>query len=48
MKPSSEKQIITENMSPNISNSKSNQTVKFGQLLESNMINIFLQKSCRK
>ena len=30
-------------MSPNISRSKSNQTVKFGQLINYNMRNIFLE-----
>ena len=30
---------------PNISRSKGNQTVIFGQLIECNMKNIFLQKS---
>ena len=33
---------------PNISQSKGNQTMKFGQLMEYNMGNIFLQKLCRK
>ena len=33
---------------PNISQSKGNQTMEFGQLIEYNMINIFLQKLCRK
>ena len=33
---------------PDISKSKGNQTVKFGQLLEFNIINIFLEKSCTK
>ena len=33
---------------PIISQSKGNQTMKFGQLIEYNKINIFLQKSCRK
>ena len=31
---------------PNISRSKCNQTVKFGQLIECNIRNIFLEKSC--
>ena len=30
---------------PNIIRSKSNQTMKFGQLIEYNMTNIFLEKS---
>ena len=32
----------------NISRSKSNQTMKFSQLIEYNMRNIFLEKSCTK
>ena len=33
---------------PNISGSKGNQTIKFGQLIEYNMRNIFLEKSYTK
>ena len=33
---------------PNISRSKGNQTIKFGQLIECNMRNIFLEKSYKK
>ena len=33
---------------PNISRSKGNQTMKFGQLTECNMRNIFLEKSYTK
>ena len=33
---------------PNISRSKSNQTVKFGQLIEYNMAKIFVEKSSTK
>ena len=33
---------------PNISRSKGNQTMKFGQLIEYNMRNIFLEKSYSK
>ena len=33
---------------PNISQSKGNQTMKFGQLTECNERNIFLQNLCRK
>ena len=33
---------------PNISRSKGNQTMKFGQLIEYNMRNIFLEKSYTK
>ena len=35
-------------MLPNISRSKGNQTMKFGQLTECNMRNIFLEKSYTK
>ena len=38
------KQTIEINILPNISRSKSNQTMKFGQLIECNMRNIFLEK----
>ena len=31
---------------PNISRSKRNETMKFGQLIEYNMRNIFIEKSC--
>ena len=43
-----DQQTIVIHMSPNISRSKGNQTVKFGQLIECNMRNIFLEKSCTK
>ena len=33
---------------PNVSQSKGNQNMKFGQLIEFNKINIFLQKLCGK
>ena len=33
---------------PNISRSEGNQTMKFGQLIECTMKNIFLEKSCTK
>ena len=33
---------------PNISQSKGNQTMKFGQLIEHKKRNFFLQKLCRK
>ena len=36
------KQTIAVYILPNISRSKGNQTVKFGQLIEYNMRNIFL------
>ena len=35
-------------MLPNISKSKGNQTMKFGQLIEYNMRNIFLEKAYTK
>ena len=38
-------QIITVHILPNISRSKGNQTMKFGQSVEYNMRNIFLEKS---
>ena len=40
--------IITIHILPNISKSKSNQVIKFFQLIEYNVRNIFLQKSLRK
>ena len=40
-----EKQTITTHLLPNVSRGKGNQTMKFGQLLEYNMKNIFLGKS---
>ena len=41
-------QIIPIHILPNISRGKSNQEIKFGQLIEHNMRNNFLQKSCQK
>ena len=41
-------QTIAIHILPNISQSKGNQTMKFGQLIEYNKRNIFLQKLCRK
>ena len=41
-------QTIAIHILLNISQSKGNQTMKFGQLIEYNKINIFLQKSCRR
>ena len=38
------KQTISIHMLPNISGSKFNQTMKFGQLIEYNMRNIFPEK----
>ena len=48
MTPQHRKQTIAIHISPNISRSKGNQTMKFGQLIEYNMRNIFLEKSCTK
>ena len=42
------KQLISMHILPNISRSKSNQTTKFGQLIEYNMRNIFLEKPYTK
>ena len=42
------KQKIAIHILPNISRSTSNQTMKFGQLLEYGMSNIFLEKSYTK
>ena len=38
-------EIITIHILPNISKSKGNQIMKFGQLIEYNMASIFLEKS---
>ena len=43
-----EKQTIVIHILPNISRSKGNQTMKFGQLIEFNMRNIFREKSYKK
>ena len=42
------KQIIAIHMLSNVSRSKAKQTMKFGQLIEYNMRNIFLEKSFTK
>ena len=42
------KQIITIHTLPNISRSKGNKIIKFSQLMEYNMRNIFLKKSFTK
>ena len=42
------KQMITIHILPNISRSKGNLTMKFGQLIEYKMRNIFLEKSGTK
>ena len=41
-------QTILIHILPNITRSKGNQTMKFRQLIECNMRNIFLEKSCTK
>ena len=41
-------QTIVIHILPNISRSKGNQTMTFGQLIECNMKNIFLEKSSTK
>ena len=41
-------QTIEIHILPNISSSKGNQKIKFGQLIEYNMRNIFLEKSYKK
>ena len=41
-------QTVAIHIFPNISRSKGNQTVKFGQLIECNMRNIFLEKTYAK
>ena len=42
------KQIIAIHILPNISRSKNNQTMKYGQLIDCNMKSIFLEKSFAK
>ena len=42
------KQTITMHILPKISRSIGNQTMEFGQVMEYNKRNIFLQKSCKK
>ena len=41
-------QTITIHILPNISQSKGNQTMKFGRILEYNKRNVFLQKLYKK
>ena len=48
MTSQSEQQIITIHKLFNTSRSKSNHTMKFGQVIEFNMKNIFLEKSGKK
>ena len=39
------KQTVAIHVMPNMSRSKDNERMKFGQLIEYNMINFFLEKS---
>ena len=48
MRSQTETQTTAINIFPNISKSKDNQTMKFVQLIEYNVRNIFPQKLCRK
>ena len=48
MASEAEKQTITIHILSNISRNRGNQAMKFGQLIEDNVRNTFLQKSCRK
>ena len=48
MMPQTGKKIIAIHILPNISKSKGNQRMKFGQFIEYNMENIFLEKSNTK
>ena len=41
------KQVIKIHILPNISKSEGNQAMKFGQWIQYNLKNSFLQKSCR-
>ena len=46
MKSQTGKQKTAIHILPNILRNKGNQTMKFGQLIEYNMRNIFLEKLC--
>ena len=48
MTSQSGKETITIDILPNITRSKGNQTLKFCQLIEYHMTNIFLEKACTK
>ena len=48
MTPQPVEQTIAIHILPNILRSKSNQLIKFGQVIEYSKKNIFLQKPCRK
>ena len=46
MTPQRGKETIATHILTNISKSEGNQVMKFSQLIESNLSNIFLEKSC--
>ena len=48
MTPQTGQQIIKGHILPNISRSKGNQAMEFGQLIKYSVRNIFLQKLYRK
>ena len=48
MRSQTGQQITAMHILPNISRSKSNQAMKFGQLIESNLGDTFVHKSCKK
>ena len=48
MTSQSGQQTVTIHILLNISQSKGNQAMKFGHVIEDNNRNIFLQKSCKK
>ena len=48
MKTQTGELTIAIHILPNISRSKGNQTIKFGQFIEYNMRTIFLENSCTK
>ena len=48
MTPETGQQVITTDILPNISRGRGKQTMKFGQLIENNMRNIFLEKPYTK
>ena len=48
MTPQPDLRTVAIHVLPNVSQSKGNQNMKFGQLIEFNKKNIFLQKLCGK
>ena len=48
MKTQTGQQPVTTHILPDFSRGKGHQTMKFGQLIECKMSNIFLEKSCTK